>query len=49
LRLKLGPLELCTDTPAMTAAAAVHNDPIAYPDYLGFDAFETDRQSLRAA
>jgi N6-L-threonylcarbamoyladenine synthase len=49
LRLKLVPLALCTDNAAMVAAAALHTDPIAYPGYLGFDAFETDRQSLRAA
>jgi N6-L-threonylcarbamoyladenine synthase len=49
LPLKLVPLELCTDNAAMIAAAALHSDLIPFPDYLGFDAFETDRQALRAA
>jgi tRNA N6-adenosine threonylcarbamoyltransferase len=49
LRLKLVPISLCTDNAAMIAAAARFTDPIAYPDYLDFDAFATDRRSLRAA
>jgi N6-L-threonylcarbamoyladenine synthase len=47
LRLKLVPISLCTDNAAMIASAARFTDPIAYPDYLGFDAFATD--SVRAA
>ena len=39
LALKLVPIELCTDNAAMIASAALHLDPIPYPDYLGFDAF----------
>jgi len=49
LRLKLVPLELCTDNAAMIASAALHTEAIPHPDYLGFDAFETDRQALRAS
>jgi N6-L-threonylcarbamoyladenine synthase len=49
LRLKLVPISLCTDNAAMIASAARYTDPIAYPDYLGFDAFATDRSSVRAA
>jgi N6-L-threonylcarbamoyladenine synthase len=47
LRLKLVPLSLCTDNAAMIASAARFTEPIAYPDYLDFDAFATG--SLRAA
>ena len=35
LRLKLVPLELCTDNAAMIASAARFVEPIPYPDYLG--------------
>jgi N6-L-threonylcarbamoyladenine synthase len=47
LRLKLVPLELCTDNAAMIASAARSVEPIPYPEYLDFDAFETG--SVRAA
>jgi N6-L-threonylcarbamoyladenine synthase len=49
LGLKLVPLSLCTDNAAMIASAARHAEAIPYPDYLGFDAFATDRRSVRAA
>jgi tRNA N6-adenosine threonylcarbamoyltransferase len=41
LRLKLVPLELCTDNAAMIGSAARFADPIPYPDYLSYDAFAT--------
>jgi N6-L-threonylcarbamoyladenine synthase len=47
LRMKLVAPELCTDNAAMIASAARFTEPIAYPDYLGFDAFATG--SVRAA
>ncbi len=49
VRLKLVPPALCTDNAAMIASAARFTDPIPYPGYLGFDAFATDRQALRAS
>ena len=49
VRLKLVGPELCTDNAAMIASAARFTDPIPYPGYLGFDAFATDRQALRAS
>jgi len=48
LRLKLVPISLCTDNAAMIASAARFTEPIAYPDYLAFDAFATG-QAVRAA
>jgi N6-L-threonylcarbamoyladenine synthase len=39
VRLKLVPLELCTDNAAMIGSAARFAEPLAYPDYLDFDAF----------
>jgi N6-L-threonylcarbamoyladenine synthase len=41
LRLKLVPLELCTDNAAMIGSAARFASPIPYPDYLSYDAFAT--------
>jgi N6-L-threonylcarbamoyladenine synthase len=41
LRLKLVPMDLCTDNAAMIASAARFVEPIPYPDYLDFDAFAT--------
>ncbi len=37
-RLWAPPLELCTDNAAMIAAAALHAERLAYPDYLTLDA-----------
>jgi N6-L-threonylcarbamoyladenine synthase len=41
IRLKLVPIALCTDNAAMIGSAARWASPVAYPDYLGFDAFAT--------
>jgi tRNA N6-adenosine threonylcarbamoyltransferase len=41
VRLKLVPLELCTDNAAMIGSAARFATPLPYPDYLGYDAFPT--------
>jgi tRNA N6-adenosine threonylcarbamoyltransferase len=41
LRLKLVPLELCTDNAAMIGSAARFAAPLPYPDYLAYDAFST--------
>jgi hypothetical protein len=41
VRLKLVPISLCTDNAAMIGSAARWATPIAYPDYLGYDAFAT--------
>lgn len=41
LRLKLVPMELCTDNAAMIAAAANHLEAESYPDYLTWDATAT--------
>ncbi len=49
LKLKLVPIQLCTDNAAMIGAAAQDAEPIPYPDYLTFDAFATDRSAVRAA
>jgi N6-L-threonylcarbamoyladenine synthase len=35
----LAPLPLCTDNAAMIASAARFTDPVAYPAYLGLDAY----------
>ena len=39
VELKLVPIELCTDNAAMIGSAARFAPPIAYPDYLAYDAF----------
>ncbi|MEZ5077848.1 MAG: tRNA (adenosine(37)-N6)-threonylcarbamoyltransferase complex transferase subunit TsaD [Solirubrobacterales bacterium] len=39
VRLKLVPIELCTDNAAMIGSAARFAAAIPYPDYLGYDAF----------
>ncbi|MEX2447546.1 MAG: tRNA (adenosine(37)-N6)-threonylcarbamoyltransferase complex transferase subunit TsaD [Solirubrobacterales bacterium] len=48
LRLKLVPLELCTDNAAMIAAAARHAPRIEHPGYLSYDAFASGRPPLPA-
>jgi N6-L-threonylcarbamoyladenine synthase len=48
VRLKLVPIELCTDNAAMIGSAARYAAPIAYPDYLGFDAFASGEAPLVA-
>jgi len=39
LRLKIPPSVLCTDNAAMIASAARFLEPVAYPEFLAFDAF----------
>jgi N6-L-threonylcarbamoyladenine synthase len=39
VHLKIPPVALCTDNAAMIARAAGFADPVAYPDFLAFDAF----------
>jgi N6-L-threonylcarbamoyladenine synthase len=41
VELKLVPITLCTDNAAMIGSAARWARAIAYPDYLGYDAFAT--------
>jgi N6-L-threonylcarbamoyladenine synthase len=41
VRLKLVPIELCTDNAAMIGSAARFAEPLRYPDYLAYDAFPT--------
>ena len=45
MRLKLVPRALCTDNAAMIGSAARYAPPIAYPDYLGYDAFATGERA----
>jgi N6-L-threonylcarbamoyladenine synthase len=48
VRLKLVPTALCTDNAAMIGSAARYAPRIAYPDYLGYDAFATGRTAAAA-
>jgi N6-L-threonylcarbamoyladenine synthase len=48
VRLKLVPRELCTDNAAMIGSAARFAPAIAYPDYLGYDAFATGQTPAAA-
>ena len=45
VRLKLVPLELCTDNAAMIGSAARFGTPMPYPDYLSYDAFPTAKRA----
>lgn len=45
IELKLVPISLCTDNAAMIAAAAVHTEPLPWPEYLAFDAFSTAQRA----
>jgi N6-L-threonylcarbamoyladenine synthase len=47
VRLKLVPISLCTDNAAMIGSAARFAEPIAYPEYLGYNAFASaDRPAV---
>jgi N6-L-threonylcarbamoyladenine synthase len=48
LRLKLVPLELCTDNAAMIGSAARFAPAMPYPDYLSYDAFPSSRPPVPA-
>jgi len=39
--VKIPPPSLCTDNAAMIASAARWVEPVAYPGYLGLDAYPT--------
>ncbi len=43
VELKIPPPALCTDNAAMIASAARWVEPLAFPDYLGLDAYATRR------
>jgi len=45
VRLKLVPIALCTDNAAMIGSAARYATPVAYPEYLGYDAFATGEKA----
>ncbi|MGB7588417.1 MAG: tRNA (adenosine(37)-N6)-threonylcarbamoyltransferase complex transferase subunit TsaD [Solirubrobacterales bacterium] len=48
LRLKLVPMELCTDNAAMIGSAARFAPRLPYPDYLSYDAFPSGRKATVA-
>lgn len=47
IRFKQVSGELCTDNAAMIGSAARYTRPLAYPEYLGFDAFATGPRGNR--
>ena len=49
LRLKLVPLDLCTDNAAMIGSAARFATSLPYPEYLAYDAFPRSKQEGSAA
>jgi N6-L-threonylcarbamoyladenine synthase len=48
VRLKLVPIKLCTDNAAMIGSAARFAPAVAYPDYLGYDAFASGERDAVA-
>jgi N6-L-threonylcarbamoyladenine synthase len=48
VRLKLVPLELCTDNAAMIGSAARFAEPLPYPEYLAYDAFASGETPIPA-
>jgi N6-L-threonylcarbamoyladenine synthase len=44
--VKVPPRELCTDNAAMIASAARYVEPVAFPGYLGLDAYATGERAL---
>jgi N6-L-threonylcarbamoyladenine synthase len=44
--LNVPPRALCTDNAAMIASAARFTEPLAFPDYLGLDAYATGERGL---
>jgi len=48
VRLKLVPLELCTDNAAMIGSAARFAPALPYPEYLSYDAFPSNRPAVGA-
>jgi N6-L-threonylcarbamoyladenine synthase len=44
--LRVPPRALCTDNAAMIASAARYTAPLAFPDYLGLDAYATGERGL---
>jgi N6-L-threonylcarbamoyladenine synthase len=44
--VKVPPRELCTDNAAMIASAARYAEPVAFPGYLGLDAYATGERAI---